>query len=124
MIKFRGFLIAASLALCACAVPGIAPADGGLPNAPGELADATLLDEQAALSVELAYQAAGTAVRTAVDAGVLHGEAADKVAALDRQAYRAVRAVRDAYDAGNADSYAQAAIIARRHIAALLALVR
>jgi len=124
MIKVRGFLIATSLALCACAVPGTAPSDGSLPNAPGDLADATLLDEQAALSVELAYQAAGAAVKTAVDAGVLHGDAADQVAALDRQAYRAVRAVRDAYDAGNADSYAEAAIIARKHIAALLALVR
>lgn len=122
MTKFRGFLIAASLALCACA-PNTS-ADGGLPNAPGDLADATVLDEQTALSVELAYQAAGLAVKSAADAGVLHGDAAAKAAKLDRQAYGAVRAVRDAYDAGNADSYAQAAVIARKQIAAILALIR
>lgn len=122
MRYFRGFLIAASLALCACTGP-IAASDGGLPAAPAEIAETTALDEQVALSVELAYQAAGLAVKTAADSGILRGDAAASVAALDRKAYGAVRAVRKAYDTGNAASYGEAAAIARSEIASLLRLV-
>lgn len=122
MKRMRGLLVAVSLALSACAGPNAA-SDGGLPAAPAEIADTTTLDEQVALSVELAYQAAGLAVKTAADTGILRGDAAASVAALDRKAYAAVRAVRRAYDTGNAASYGHAAAIARSEIAALLRLV-
>jgi len=119
MRLFRGFTIAISLALCACA-PGQS-AIGGLPAAPAELADGTTLDEQTALGIELAYQAAAFAVLTATDAGLIRGPVADQVAACDRAAHSAVVALRSAYDAGNARSYSDAAKIARKAVAALLA---
>lgn len=107
-----------ALALVGCTTIG-APAVG-LPSAPVELADQTVLDEQAALSVELAYQAAGIAIRAATAAGVVRGETATRIAELDQRAYRAVLAVRAAYDAGNAQSYAVAAAVAQAEIVALL----
>ncbi|OHC96388.1 MAG: hypothetical protein A2792_00095 [Sphingomonadales bacterium RIFCSPHIGHO2_01_FULL_65_20] len=122
MIKFRGYLIAAALAVCAVACTPLAT-NGGLPQAPEEIADATVLDEQVALSVELAYQATAIAAKAAADSGTLKGERAAQIATLDRRAFAAVQAVRKAYDAGNARSYGEAVAIARVEIAALLRLV-
>ncbi len=119
MRLFNGFYIAATLALCACAPAQ--SAIGGLPAAPVELADKTTLDEQTALGVELAYQAAAFAILTATDAGLIRGKVAETVAACDRVAHSAVTALRAAYDAGNARSYSEAAKIARKAVAALLA---
>lgn len=119
MRLFRGFFIAATLSLCACAPAQ--SAIGGLPTAPVELADRTTLDEQTALGIERAYQAAAFAVLTATDAGLIRGALAEQVAACDRVAHRAVVALRGAYDAGNARSYTEAAAIARKAVAALLA---
>lgn len=119
MRLFKGFYLAATLALCACAPAQ--SAIGGLPAAPVDLADKTTLDEQTALGVELAYQAAAFAILTATDAGLIRGAAADVVAACDRTAHSAVTALRAAYDAGNARSYAEAAVSARKAVAALLA---
>lgn len=122
MKMFRGYLIAAaSFALCACSLS--TSLAGGLPTAPAEIADATVIDEKVALSVELAYQAAATAVKFAAETGVLRGEAADKAKAIDDRAYRAVQSARAAYDAGNALSYIDAERVARSEIAALLRLV-
>jgi hypothetical protein len=121
MKRFRGFFILAALSLCACAAP--ASTIGGLPAAPAEIADATVVDEKAALSVEIAYQAAALSVKAMAQTNIIMGTPAEKIAALDRAAYRAVRAARAAYDAGNADSYREAEAIARKHIAALLRLV-
>lgn len=95
----------------------------GIPPAPAAVADRSVIDEQAALSVELAYQAAALALSTAADFGALTGERATRAAAIDRAAYRAVLATRAAYDAGNATSYGAAAASARTQIAALLALL-
>lgn len=119
MRLFRGFFVAAALSLCACAAPQ--SAIGGLPAAPAELADRTTLDEQTALGIELAYQAAAFAVLTATDAGLIRGAIAEQVAACDRAAHSAVVALRAAYDAGNARSYSDAAKIARKAVGALLA---
>lgn len=110
-----------SLSLAGCG-PMLALA-GGIPPAPAAVADRTVIDEQAALSVELAYQAAALAIATAADFGALNGERATRAAAIDRAAYRAVLATRAAYDAGNTTSYGAAAQSARTQIAALLALL-
>lgn len=106
--------------ILALSLPGCAT----FPTAPVDVANQTKLDEQAALAIELAYQAAALAVSTAADLGVLKGANASKAAEIDRKAYRAVQAVRTAYDSGNATSYAAAAISARAEIAALLAAVK
>lgn len=115
-------IILASLAALAISGCGVLSALA-VPPAPAAVADKTIIDEQAALAVELAYQAASMAVGTAADLGVLKGESATKAAAIDRKAYRAVVAVRAAYDAGNATSYGAAAATARAEITALLALI-
>lgn len=107
-------LLAAPLALASCnglAVP---------PVTPGQVADRTVLDEQAALGVELAYKAWRLALETVVDSGLLRGEKAKQVAALDNRAYAAVKAVRSAYQAGNAASYTRAVKDARAAITAAL----
>lgn len=119
MRLLNGVHILAALALCACAPAQ--SAIGGVPAAPVELADKTTLDEQTALGVELAYQAAAFAILTATDTGLIRGAAADVAAACDRTAHHAVTALREAYDAGNARSYAAAAVSARKAVAALLA---
>ena len=121
MKLFRGFFIFAAASLCACAPAG--SAIGGLPAAPAEIADATVADEKAALTVEIAYQAAALTVKAMAQNNIIMGTSAERIAALDRAAYDAVKAARAAYDAGNADSYQAAEAIARDHIAALLRLI-
>lgn len=115
-------LIIAPLALSLCGCAGLS-ALSQLPPAPVTAANQTVIDEQAAISVELAYQAAARAVSLAVDLGVLRGEAASRVAELDRRAYRAVLTARAAYDAGNATSYGAALATARAEITAMIAAI-
>lgn len=55
-------------------------------------------DEQAALSIELAYQATAIAALTAMHSDALNPAQKRCVAALDDQAFRQVKAARDAYD--------------------------
>lgn len=108
------FLLAAPFALVSCATfPSV-------PTSPDQVADATVLDERAAIAVESAYHAAGLALEAATDAGLLRGAAAAKAARLERAAYHAVLAARAAYDAGNASSYETALAEAREAIAAAL----
>lgn len=114
-MRFRIVLaLCAGLALCACNLPG------GVPPAPASVADQTKVDEQAALSVELAYQSAVLAVRTANRAGLLSPADRARAAELDTRAYAAVQAVRAAYEAGNAASYRSAVESARSAIAGLV----
>lgn len=116
------FLVAAlPLALAGCGLGTIA---GNVPTSPGQVADRTVLDEQGALGVELAYKAFRTALEVATDAGVLRGQRATQAAALDNRAYAAVQAARAAYRAGNAASYARAVTDARAAINAALAAVK
>lgn len=110
----------AALALSGC---GLMSALLPLPPAPATAANKIVLDEQVALSVEFAYQAAASSIGAFADAGLLTGDKARRAAEIDRKAYRAVLAVRAAYDTGNATSYGAAAVTARAEIAALLALL-
>jgi hypothetical protein len=109
---------AASVALASC---GLAPL-AGIPSAPVEAADQTVLDEQAALAVELAYKAARLAIETGVDAGAIRGANATRLAELDNDAYAAVLAARRAYRAGNATGYGAALAEARAAISDMIEL--
>lgn len=116
-LLFACALVCAPLAACTTT--------GGLqaPPPPATVANGTILDEQAAQGVELAYSAFRTALEFAVDTGRVKGEAATRAAALDNRAYAATQAVRAAYRAGNSASYLAAAREARAAItAALLAI--
>jgi hypothetical protein len=119
------------MALAACATlpatgldTAAAVADATVTTKPADVASTTVLDEQAALGVELAYKAFRTALEVATDAGVLRGTAATQAADLDARAYLAVLAVRGAYRSGNATSYGQAVTDARAAITAALASVK
>ncbi len=114
----RWILASLALALSSCAAPMAVPAT------PSAIANTTTLDESAALGVELAYQAAGTAVLTANRAGLIPASLQPRLAAADRRAYAAVQAVRVAYDAGNAASYATALSTARCAVTDLLTAIR
>lgn len=57
-----------------------------------------LADEQAALSIELAYQATAIAALAAIRSDALNPAQKRCVAVLDQQAFRQVKAARDAYD--------------------------
>lgn len=61
----------------------------------------TTADERALLATELAYKVGRTAVETAVDAGLVKGPLAARIATADREAYRLLRLARAAYDTGN-----------------------
>lgn len=106
----RALFIPLSLALASCNM-------GALP-APNTVANQTTLDERAAIAVEMAYQAAA---QLALSTGVAKRES---VKAADRRAYEAVKAVRNAYSAGNASSYATAAASAHTAVASLLTALR
>jgi len=121
------FALAASLALSACnlgrlASTGAVVADAAGAPAPSSVANKTILDEQAALGVELAYKAARLSMETAVDAGLLKGSSAAKAAVIDNRAFLAVATVRQAYRAGNATSYKEALEAARSVISDLIAV--
>lgn len=111
-------VVSAALALAGCTLPAL----GSLPSSPAEAADSTVLDEQAATAVELAYKAARLAVETGVDAGIIRGAHAARFAQLDRQAFAAIQAVRTAYRAGNAANYATAKADALAAVAQLLSI--
>lgn len=107
-----------AIALCTSALPLTACSTSIVP-APVEVSDRVVLDERIAVSVELAYKAARTAVELAVDAGLVKGERAATLAVLDRKAYTAVVAVRAAYKAGNAASYNDAVLQAQVAISSI-----
>jgi hypothetical protein len=120
-------LAALMLGLSACASmppPEISRAVSALPATPSVGANKTVLDEQAALSVELAYQASALTLRTGLRAGLIKGPDAVRAAKADQTAYSAVKAMRAAYDAGNARSYVSAVLSAREAITRSLTLLK
>lgn len=96
-------LAAGMLALASCG-----PLNVG--TGPAPIAESTILDEKAALGVELAYKTARTLAELAVDVGLVKPgtPTARRVADADNRAYAAVQAARAAYRAGNATSYGAA----------------
>ena len=94
------------LAALALALPGCTATGGiGIPTSPGAISSQTQLDDRLAIGAELAYKTFRLALELAVDAGVVKGELATRMAALDNRAYSATLAVRAAYRSGNAASY-------------------
>ncbi len=90
----RNLALAIALAVSACTNPA-------LPG-PAVVANVTTLDESAALAAERAYQ---NIARLMLATGAAKLQA---VKDADRRAYAVVKAVRAAYDAGNASTYAAA----------------
>lgn len=101
----RRLIILGALMLPGCALTGAA----GLPSSPAAVADRTVLDEQIGAGAEAAYKAERLALELAVDAGLLKGANAAKAAAIDNQAYAALKLVRASYSAANAKGYTSAA---------------
>jgi hypothetical protein len=94
-----------------------------VPPAPVDVANKTVLDERAAIGVELAYKAARLAIETAVDAGLVKGQRATAIAELDRTAYKAVLAARAAYRTGNAPAYDAALLQAQVAISSITSIL-
>lgn len=120
MKAIRGALAALALfSLTACPGPITS-----VPT-PAEVADRTKIDEQAALTVTLAYTAAARAAALAIETSVVTDRATiAKIGALDLKAKAAVDAVEAAYRAGNASSYAAALLAANDAVSQLLASVK
>ena len=116
----RLILAGLAIALSGC---GLLTLPAGIPAAPAAVANTTVLDEQAALGVELAYKAERIALETAVDAGRLTGARATQAATLDDKAFAAVKVARRAYLAGNATDYATAIAQARLAVTDTLAIL-
>lgn len=111
----------AAVTLSACSVlTGLA----GIPNSPKDVAEKTVLDERIALGMELAYQAAAFSAVTAIKAGVVPQDKMKTLRDADQMAYNAVLMVRNAYKAGNADSYLSASSDARAAIGAMMTLLK
>lgn len=92
------FLVIALGMMSACAmVPG-----------PAVYANKTVLDEKAMLTAEIAYKAETVVIQTGVDAGVIKGPLAAKIAVIDNKAYLALLSARAAYAAGNSAGFAEA----------------
>lgn len=98
-------VLAAALALGACT--------GSEVVSPGQVATTTKLDEQAGLSITLAYQAANRLGLLAIRSGIARGATADRIKTLDAEAFGWIQRVRTAYEAGNAASYTEAVARAR-----------
>jgi hypothetical protein len=91
---------------------------------PGPVADQTIVDERVALGVETVYQGWVAFVETGVDLGLIKGPLAATMQDYDRRIYTSVLLARQAYDAGNTATYAEATAAATQLIAEAMALVR
>jgi len=130
-------LFAAMLAvpLAACAGMQAAPAPSNVDAAaiiadaanvppPSTYADATTMDESAAIAWETAVTVTAELAAAAVRANLVPTDRLDDLATRSRQARMAVRSVRAAYDAGNSDSYRAAVAQTRAAIDGVRAIIR
>lgn len=102
----RRLILAAALALSACT--GIQP--GGSLPAPADVASKSTTDEAIRQGAESAYAAWRILAEKAVDAGLIKGATATKVAALDNRIFAALALVRKADAAANSTSLASATL--------------
>jgi hypothetical protein len=119
------FAVLALVALTAC---GPLAAIGQIAtNTPSSLADRTVIDEQAGITITLAYtaasKAAALAIPIAVATGAMSPATVRRIGELDNAAFAAVMAVRQAYLAANAASYGAALKQANAAITALLSAI-
>lgn len=90
-------------ALCAVSLSACTPSElGSIPTSPAQISQRTIVDEQAVVSVHLAYKTFRLAAEVAVDAGIVKGALAKRLADVDNKAYSAVVLVDKAYATGNA----------------------
>ena len=119
----KTLIVLAALVLSACGA-----VTGGLesiPPSPSAVADRTKLDEQAGITVTIAYtatsKAAGLVITSAAAVGrPLPAATVRRIGELDKAAFDAVTAVRQAYLAANNASYLAAMVQANAAIRALL----
>lgn len=102
---------------------GCAGLTSAITSGPATVADQTVADERVALGVETMYQGWNAMVTTGVELGLIHGSLAGRLQDYDRRIFAAVQLARQAYDAGNAASYAQATAQASALIAEATALI-
>lgn len=111
---------AAPIALAGCTGMGL---PNSIPAAPVEIADQTVLDEQIGITVTLAYTASAKMAALLIRTGAIKDTATIRaIGVANERGITAVEAVRAAYDAGNADSYAALLIEANRAVADIQAL--
>lgn len=92
---------------------------------PVVVADNTKLDEQAALSLTLAYTAAATLAKVTIDRGIVKDKnVIAQIGFYDNSAKAALDAVNGAYAAGNASDYGKAIALARQSVADFLRVVK
>lgn len=100
MFRHISLIMVACLALTACTTTAL-----DLPS-PAEVSERTVIDEQAGLSITLAYTAAAKAASVAIRTGQLSPATVKKIGEVNVRAKRLVDATRAAYLAGNAKNYA------------------
>src|SRR5688572_27657533 len=94
------------LALSVAGCSGLNTAAQVASTSPVEVANRTKLDEQAGITLTLAYTAVSKAAGLAIETGLIKDTALiTRLGELDRAAYQAVMAVRQAYLAANSASY-------------------
>lgn len=104
---------------------GCASVPDRIPSSPAAVADKETIDEQAALTLTLAYTGAARAAALAIETGLVDDpKVIARIGELDVAAFGAVKAAESAYRAGNADSYALALVEARAAVGALLSSVK
>lgn len=123
----KHILIAACLALGACTTGQALNSAGSVADAAGvpapvTYANRTAADEKALYAMEAFYKATRIAVETGVDAGLIKGATAARVAEYDNKAYLALATLRGAYRTANASTYVSALSEAQAAIQGLLNL--
>lgn len=107
--------------LIALAASAMLPACATMPLAPADVANATVLDEKAAIAAEAGYTATSILGNRLSRLGIIPRPAFQ---ALDAKGYAAIQAVRIAYNASNATSYAKALEDAKAATVAIGELVK
>lgn len=100
------------LALC-LSLTACLGSTASIPTSPSAVADKTTLDEEIGLGATVAYRGAVAAARLANQIRPFNAATKARAAELDNQAFAAIKALRTAYEAGNASDYRAAATKAR-----------
>ena len=104
---------------------GCAGIQRAVPSSSAQVADQVTIDEQAALTLTLAYTAAARSAALAIETGIVRDPVTvRRIGELDQRAFAAVKTAERAYRAGNADSYAIALSEAREAVSTFLGNVK
>lgn len=118
----RKFLLALALLFAAPLVTACETL-GGIPTSPGQVAQLTKADEQAAVAFNLGYKAFRLAAETGVESGLIKGTLAGKVREVDSKLFAVVTTLDAAYRTANADAFHTALTEGNRLLAEANALV-